>query len=361
MKILIVHASAGAGHTKAAEAVYNGLKSQIDHTVDIVDILRYTPAFYKNIYRKSYSFLVSKMPWLWGIFFSIVDVPGLRRAVRLLRRFLNRFNARRFERLVKTEQFDYIFSTHFFPNEVLAALKRAGKISATIVSIITDYDVHSIWIADGIDYYAVACSYTKQKAESLGVASEKVVVTGIPTDEKFSQEADPVSLKSKIGIRQGVFTVLIATGSFGIGPIEDVIRSLKDYQIVVVCGHNKGLYNRLVKECRDMVRVLGLVDNMHELMAASDCMVTKPGGLSISEALVRHLPLIFFNAIPGQETHNVEVLQRYGIGFVPASIHQISSMVKHLRGSSENYKAEQAKMEALAKPDAVQSILSLIR
>ena len=110
-----------------------------------------------------------------------------------------------------------------------------------------------------------------------------------------------------MGLQPDLFTVLVATGSFGIGPIEGIIDVLKGFQVIVVCGHNRDLFRKLSGKYCALVKVLGLVDNMHELMAVSDAMVTKPGGLSICEALVSQLPLIFFNAIPGQEIGNIKV------------------------------------------------------
>ena len=108
-------------------------------------------------------------------------------------------------------------------------------------------------------------------------------------------------------------TVLIATGSFGMGPIEQLINLLSGYQLLIVCGQNHVLYEHLNVSQARSVHVLGLVDNMDELMSVADVMVTKPGGLSISEALVKKLPMIFFSAIPGQEANNIKVLKTYEV------------------------------------------------
>jgi len=359
MKILFVYASAGAGHMKAAEALYLASRKSPQYAPTFVDILDYAHPSYKRLYRGSYSFLVSKIPFLWGMFFQLLDVASIQPAVRGLRRFYNHLNGRRFEDYLIQEQFDVIFSTHFMPNEVAAALKRKHKIKSKIICVITDYDVHKIWLAEGIDHYAVACEDTKEKCLSLGVDSRRITVTGIPTDEHFAQGHNIPELKKRLGLYPDVFTVLIATGSFGIGPIEEILGRLEGFQVIVICGHNKELFMRLVHQHSPMIKIFGLVDNMYEMMAVSDCMVTKPGGLSISEALVSQLPMIFFNAIPGQETNNILVLQKYGIGSPTQSVQEIVDILTDLKKSKDQFLTALKKTKALARPSAVKDILSL--
>ncbi len=361
MKILIIHASAGAGHTKAAEALYGGIKGHAGVDVVIIDALDYTNPFNKFLYQKTYSLLVTRVPLLWGWFFSLTDLPALRPTVRLLRRFFNGLVCGSLVNFLKKEQFDFILSTHFLSNEVTAYLKRRGDIKAKVIAVITDFDVHSIWLREGIDVYAVACDTTKEKLVKLGVKEEKIAVTGIPVHAKFLQIEDKVVLKEKLGVKPGVFTVLLATGSFGMGPIAELVADLSECQVLVVCGHNTRLYNILQDKAMPGVKVFGLVDNMQELMSVADVMITKPGGLSIAEALVKDLPLIFFSAIPGQETNNVNVLQKYGIGINGQNIAQIVVELRRLSTSYDEFRAVRKNIARLAKPQAVELIKTLIR
>ena len=361
VKILVIYASAGAGHLKAAEAVYHGIQKSTDHDVVLVDALDYSSFLFKRFYKQTYFFLISKIPYVWGLAFWFLDLPWLQPLVRFLRRIQNTLNTQKLHRFMEEEKFDYIVMTHFMPTEIAAALKRSGRISSKLITVITDFDVHRIWLANGIDIYTVASDWTKGKLESIGIPDEQVFVSGIPTDEKFSASVDIRVLKGKLGLREDMFTVLVATGSFGIGPIEDIIDELKGFQIIVVCGHNQKLYQKLSAKNSRLVHVLGLVDNMHELMAVSDVMVTKPGGLSISEALVSQLPLIFFNAIPGQETGNIRVLKTYGIGISGCNIDQIGKRLKEMRTSKDMFLTTLKKTKALARPSAVKDIISLIK
>jgi len=360
MRILLIHATAGAGHMKAAEAVYNGIKKHTTHDVRIIDALDYTNPFFKQSYKKTYTFLITRIPNIWGFFFALLDIEMLQPFVRLARRIYNSVNAGALQRFLIEEKFDYVISAHFLSTEVMAALKRKGLIQSKLITIVTDYDVHRIWLARGIDRFCVATSWTKKKVKQLGISEDKIVVTGIPTDEKFSAHYDVASMRRQMGLDETMFTVLIATGSFGIGPIEEIIDHLKGFQVIVVSGHNKGLYGRLSARKLDHVKVLGLVSNMPELMAISNAMVTKPGGLSISEALVSGLPLIFFNAIPGQEANNVKVLKTYGVGIGPCSISEIVVELQKLRDSKDRQHILK-QIKEVAHPSAVKDIIALLQ
>ena len=354
MKILIVYATAGAGHRKAAEAIYQGFQSShTEHEVVLADSLDHALPYFKKSYSEAYTFLITKLPAVWGFFFGMLDIPLMRPLVRILRRAYNFINAYGFHTYLQKEHFDYIISTHFLGNEVSAALKRSGKIRSKIISVVTDYDVHSIWLSPGSDYYTVATDWTQRKIISLGIAPEKVFVTGIPTHENFARPKNASTLRTKMSMQQDRFTVLVATGSFGIGPIEEIIHSAKDFQVAVICGHNKSLFEKLKPLSSDTVKVFGLIDNMDEMMGLSDVMITKPGGLSISEALVSHLPMIFFNAIPGQETNNIRVLASYGVGISDVSVAQIPTELKRLQSNPAEFDQLKEKIKVIARPHAV--------
>ncbi len=375
MKILVIHTTAGAGHKKAAEAVYNGLLRHTTHQAHLVDALDYTNLFFKASYPKIYVFLVTKMPWLWQACFLLFNIPFLRPLLSLVRRYYNAINTQALVKFLKQEYFDVIMTTHFMPAEVSSYLKRTGQIKSKVICVVTDFDAHPIWINQGIDVYTAACEYTKEKIVNFGINPQSVFVTGIPTDEKFAIMTDRPLIRQRLKINADLFTVLVATGSFGMGPIEDLVDLLQGYQLLIVCGNNRRLYERLqvraaghaapphggARSGAGRVHVFGLVGNMHELMAAADCIVTKPGGLSIAEALVKKLPMIFFSAIPGQETGNINVLKKYQAAWDQGSLRDIVGKIDDLSSSPQAYEALRQKLEALSKPNAVRDIISLIQ
>lgn len=360
MKILITHASAGAGHSKAAEAVFNGLKKHTAHDVRCIDALDYTNFFYRTSYKKIYIVLVSYFALVWAFFFWVADIPFLLPVVQLARRIFNSVNGRAFEQFLIKENFDVVITTHFFSNEVVSALKAQKKITSKLICIVTDFDVHSIWLAKNVDVYAVACDLTKKKLESFGVAAEKIAVTGIPTDEKFAAFYDRAVLRTKLGLDPSRFTVLIATGSFGIGPIAEILKQLADIQCVVVCGNNKNLVGELTALKLPNAHIKGFINNMNEFMTAADVLITKPGGLSISEALVVGLPLIFFSAIPGQETNNIKTLKSFGVGVSNLTTLEIAQEIKTFKASPEYLAAAKDKVKKIARPNSVYDIIKLI-
>jgi processive 1,2-diacylglycerol beta-glucosyltransferase len=130
--------------------------------------------------------------------------------------------------------------------------------------------------------------------------------------------------------------------------------------VLAICGHNKKLYDRLMKKNKRSVKVYGFVNNMDELMAVSEAMITKPGGLSISEALVTGLPLIFFNAIPGQEENNVKVLATYQVGVSGCSVPDMAGVLKEFQESTDSYREARSHAQRLGKPNAAKDILALI-
>jgi processive 1,2-diacylglycerol beta-glucosyltransferase len=360
MKILIIHASAGAGHQKAAEALFAGFEQSHPGQAKLIDILNYTNPLFKKMYRGTYVYLVTKLPFVWKFVFELLDIPLFQPVIHVGRRIYNYLNTASFRRFLIDENFDYILTTHFMAGEVVSALKKNKQIDSKLIVVVTDFDVHRIWLASGVDTYCVATDWTKEKVKKLGISEQKIKVTGIPTHEKFSQSHDISGLKQKMGLEKDAFTVLLATGSFGIGPIEEIMNRLDGFQVVVVCGHNQDLYRKLSPQETSCKKVFGLVNNMHELMAVSDVMVTKPGGLSISEALVSHLPMIFFNAIPGQETNNIAVLKTYGIGVTGYAISQIVQELNQLKSSKDLFLTALRNTKSIARPNAVNDVVSLV-
>ncbi len=360
MKILVIHATAGAGHKKAAEAIFQGLEAQGGFDVRLVDALDYTNPFFRKTYPRVYAFLVTRLPWAWGFFFALIDIPWMQPLVRGVRRLTNGLNAQALQKFLIQEQFDGVITTQFLSSEVCAYLKRSGAIKSKVICVVTDFDVHRIWVNEGIDVYTAACEYTKNKLIALGVPPEEIFTTGIPTDAKFAQKPDTLELKKKLGLQDGM-TILIATGSFGMGPIEELMELLKSYQLLIVCGHNRDLYERLRPKTRKNAHILGLVDNMDELMAVADVMVTKPGGVSIAEALVKELPMIFFSAIPGQETNNIKVLSTYEVvSQIQSSLPQIAQTIHEWDSNPKDLDALRVRLSALSKPNAVADIIALL-
>ncbi|RJP28943.1 MAG: hypothetical protein C4533_03890 [Candidatus Omnitrophota bacterium] len=363
MKIIIVYASAGAGHASAATAVFNHFKKEFtSHQITIVDILEYSNSFYKFVYSGGYSILVTHMPLLWGLLFYLTSNKRIARLTNRIQSFINRIFFIRFERFMISEQPDYIITTHFLPPGAVEHLKKKRKIAAKVITVITDFGVHPFWLNDCIDNYIVASEVTSRELAGMGIAENKIDVFGIPAKGEFYDNYDKSSLRAKIGLDNDVFTVLISTGSFGMGPIEDIVFALKgEMQILVVCANNKKLYKRLIAKNYPKVKIFAFINNIYELMAVSDLMITKPGGLTISELIAMRLVPVFISPIPGQETVNARVIVSQNAGFAAKNTEELKKLVILLRDNPARIKEARDNMKDLIKPNPAISLSNVIR
>jgi len=363
MKVLIIHASAGAGHRRAAEAIYNYLKeNSTDLDLVLLDALDKTNALFKFDYTKGYSFLIRYATTLWFWAFWATDSKFLRPISRFVARVINGINCQSLIHYFIKENPDLIVSTHFLPSELAASLKQRKKISSKLITVITDYGVHPFWVCPGTDLYVVASDFTKDRLMLEGVGVDKISVLGLPFDPKFMRQFDRRVLCHKIGIDDKKFTVLLMTGSFGLGPLEEIVQALhKDCQILVVCAGNKKLYKKLLRRNLENVKVFGFIPNTEELMAVSQVIITKPGGATITEVLIMELPVIFISAIPGQETANAEALAEYGIGVSLKNIEEIKNFVLDLKHNPEKIIQLKQRIRGIQKPFACKELARVIR
>ncbi len=364
MKIIITYASAGAGHLKAAEAVHAYIKENYkDVDVKSVDVLSTTDAFFSTSYNYGYSFLVRHMPIFWRLAFWVTDVKFLRWISRPIVSFADRLQTVKFSRFLTRENPDYIISAHFMTSQIAARLKRKHRITSKLITIVTDFGVHPFWISKHTDLYVVASDYTHQQLLLKGASpKDRVKELGIPISAKFSKPIDKTAVRKKLGISEGKFTVLVATGSFGIGPIEEIVDLLyKDVQILIVCARNEKLLHQLkAKNYPSDVVVFGFIDNIEELMSVADIIVTKPGGLSISESLVMGLMPIFISPIPGQEMENIKALEHYGVGIEIEDPEAIKNKILEFKEHPEKLNSIREKINKIKKPFATRELCDAV-
>ena len=369
MKILVTYASAGSGHERAAKAIVKALEKhngQIE--VKLVDALDYSSLLLKKTYSTIYLFAISYIPVIWGISYLVLDNRVIYFFVAFLRRIINKLNSTKFTQLLYNFNPDLVISTHFYPSEVIACQRRKGKFKGQLTSIITDFRVHTFWVTRGIDKFIVAARNTKEDLIERGIAREETEVLGIPVDPIFARNEDKSSLINKLNLRQNLFTVLITSGGFGVGPIEELVNELQNMprsiQLIIVCGHNKLLYDKLInrkinKNSKIFYKIYGFSNNMHELMQASDIIVTKSGGLTCSECLAKNLPLVVIAPVPGQETRNCSVLVDEGAALKIDKPAQINKLIIDLIDHPQIISRMKENIRRLAKPNSASEIVNL--
>ena len=261
-RVLVLSASAGAGHLRAADAIekalkIRGLASEVQH----VDVLKYTNNVFRHLYSKAYIDLVNKAPEVLGWLYDHLDVPRKNEKVRLA---FDRLNTGPFVKFLNQYRPDVAICTHFLPSEIISWLKRQEKVRIMNAVVVTDLDVHAMWLCNRAEHYFVALEETKVHLTAIGVPESKVTVSGIPIDPVFAEPKDARAMRRKHGLTDEAFTILVSAGGFGVGPVEHIIQALSELthpaQVVVVCGRNDELRTRLTRVVRKLPTILaGLV------------------------------------------------------------------------------------------------------
>lgn len=369
MKILIVYASAGSGHKKAAEAVYGAFKEKDkDCHVFLVDTLDYTNYFFKRAYPSFYLFLITCVPFIWGVLFYITNNRKIYTFIKPVRLFFERINSIKFQRYLIKEKFDTIISTHFFSSCIVDDLKAKCRIESKLITIVTDYRVHSFWLAAKSDYFVVGGDRAKEDLLNDKIPAEKIKVLGIPIGFKFSVEKDSKVIKERFKILPGKVVVLIMGGGFGIGPYEYFLKKLSIFKeridLIFVCGHNKKMQERLTRLILSKnlpFKIYGYVNNVDELMQVSDIILTKTGGITSTESLAKQLPLLVINPIPGQEKLNARLMSSLGIVKIVKSKKDAFKFLKGIIEKPEVLDEMKTNISKIIKADTAGKVVKLAK
>ena len=365
-KVLILSASVGAGHLRAAEALEKTFKLQnAAEEVKNIDVLDYTNPLFRRLYGKAYLDMVNKMPEVLGWMYDSFDKPWQNERRRLA---LDRLNTLPFIKLLKEEKPDIAVCTHFLPAEIISWLKSKEKISCPQAIVVTDFDAHALWLCHHYEQYFVALDETKVHLEKLGIPAEKITVSGIPIDSVFAESKDKSAMREKYGLEKDKLTILVSAGGFGVGNIEHLLIALSDLQtpsqIIAICGRNEELKTKLEKLAVEKLnnekvtfKPIGFTKEMDEYMSASDLIVGKPGGLTTSEALAKGLIFVVVNPIPGQEERNSDHLLEKGCAIkcnnLPVLAYKIDELVK----DKARFETMQSNVLKFSRPNASREIV----
>lgn len=365
-KVLILSASAGAGHMRAADAVERAFKLTNAATeVKHVDTLQYTNKLFRHLYSKAYIDLVNKSPELLGWFYDHLDKPWKNERRRLA---LDKLNTRPFVKMLQEYEPDITVCTHFLPAEIISWLKAKKRVGFRQAIVITDFDVHAMWLCHHYEQYFVALEETREHLVRLGIPAAKVTTSGIPIDPVFAEQKDKVEMRAKHGLKPDVTTVLVSAGGFGVGPIEHMLESLAGMQhpaqIVALCGRNAELKSKLESAAARLprshhvnIKPIGFTTEMDEYMSAADILLGKPGGLTTSEALAKGLVFVIVNPIPGQEERNSDHLLENGVAIRCNNLPVLAYKLDRLLDDPARFASMQAGARRMARPDAARDIV----
>jgi processive 1,2-diacylglycerol beta-glucosyltransferase len=353
---------------RAAQAVELALrKTAPDAEVRNIDLLTLTNAAFKRLYGEAYLDFVNKAPHVLGYFYDLLDKPRGPRSKRdRLRLVVEKLNLSKFTDLLKEERWDVIVNTHFLPAEIIASLRREKKISVPQITVTTDFETHRLWVNQPCDRYTTATPEGAAYLSHWGVPADTVSVTGIPIHPVFSEEKSrQVCLKNQglVGDRP---IILQLAGGFGVGPIEKIFRGVlsieKPLEVVAVTGRNAALKARLEEvPCpkRHRTTIIGFTDQIDELMAVADIVLSKPGGLTTSEVLARGAAMAIINPIPGQESRNSDFLLENGAAIKINNEATLALKLANLLADTKRLDTIKANSKRLGKPRAAFDVARL--
>ena len=315
-RVLIVAMSVGGGHGKAGQAIAKAIGALApDWEVRSIDLRDHAACWFRTLYVAGYLFIVRHVPWLWGWLYRHPPKRGGTMPPWLLRRAL-----RPFERLVRDWQPHAILATQITASEATAALRVRGIHRGAAATVVTDFDAHPSWRSEQIDLFFVPDEDIRRRLAATGIPAERLVATGVPIDPAFEQPLDAAALRAKHGLRPEVPVVLLMGGSLGLGPMEAGVRELlasgQPMELLVVAGHNARLRQRLEAlhtTGEGRLHAFAFIDFVVELMAVSDLFVSKPGGLSMTEAVTLGVPTLAIAPLAGQEVVNARHLAAQGV------------------------------------------------
>lgn len=365
-KVLILSASAGAGHMRAADAVERAFKlTNAAAEVKHVDTLQYTNKLFRHLYSKAYIDLVNKSPELLGWFYDHLDKPWKNERRRLA---LDKLNTRPFVKMLQEYRPDITVCTHFLPAEIISWLKAKERVRFRQAVVVTDFDVHAMWLCHHYEQYFVALDETREHLVRLGIPEAKVTTSGIPIDPVFAEQKEKAEMRLKHGLKPDVTTVLVSAGGFGVGPVEHMLESLAGMkhpaQIVALCGRNGELKSKLEAASKRLppshhvtITPVGFTTEMDEYMSAADVLLGKPGGLTTSEALAKGLVFVIVNPIPGQEERNSDHLLENGVAIRCNNLPVLAYKLDRLLEDPARFASMQAGARRMARPDAARTVV----
>ena len=369
-KLLILSVSPGNGHVRAAQALQAAAAALPEAPeVTHVDAMAHVAAGFRKVYTEWYVRLVNRHPEVWAYLHQKADetphtAPGQR-----LRRAVERLSSTELLRLVRRERPDAVICTHFLPAELLLRERLRGRLDVPLWMQVTDYDLHNMWVLPGLDGYFAATEEVAFRMRERGLAADRVHVTGIPVMPAFADAGAPTldraRCRAELGLAADRPVLLMVAGGAGIGDLPSAVAQVLDqggdYQVIAVAGRNAEAAESLQALARvhaGRLVAIGFTDRMHALMAAADLVITKPGGLTVSECLALGRPMLLVSPIPGQEEHNAGFLMEQGAAWLAYDAIGLRYKTALLMREPERLARMAACSRGLGRPDAARAVLA---
>ncbi|MFH1847751.1 MAG: glycosyltransferase [Candidatus Omnitrophota bacterium] len=356
-RVLLMYISEISGHHSASLAVESAIKT-LKPGVDTLNIncFNYTTPIWERIVNKTYMGVVHTKPEIWDYLY---DNPRILKRSKRIREFIHRANVKKLKVLFDDFRPDAAVCTQAYPCGMVADYKKLFKVKLPLAGVLTDYSPHAYWIYDNVDAYIVPSEEIGRGIARNGIKEDRIKAFGIPIDPKFSRQHDRALLMKELGLDPSMPVVLIMGGGQGLGPIKRILPEFdaikKDLQLLVVTGINKKLYSWIQEKkraFRKKVLVFDHIDYIDRLMEVSSLVVTKPGGVTTAEALVKGLPIMIINPLPGQEFRNTNFLLKEGVAVKIKSEREAAGKLEELLADPGALEGMRKAAGIHARPDA---------
>ncbi|MDD4688297.1 MAG: glycosyltransferase [Eubacteriales bacterium] len=359
MKALLLSVKAGQGHNQCAMAVTEALKDK-GFECRTLDTLEYINSFLGMTVDKGYLISTKQFKSAYARFYRLAEKRDPD-AMHPFAYVSNNILAIKLKRYIAEYDPDVIVCTHIFAAQAIAQIKG---LRAKTVGVVTDFTIHPFWEDANLDYYVTAAKQLDYQMIRKGQPLNKILPIGIPIQSKFGKDIDKTEARRILGMDEKI-TVLVMSGSMGYGKISKTIIKLDkldiDFQIISICGSNKRSKKSIDRiKTNKKVYNYGYVDNVEMFMSAADCIITKPGGLTTSEALAKGLPMIVLGAIPGQEERNLEFLLNNGAAMSASKTFPVDECLFHLLIEPRRLEIMKQSARLLGKPDSAKNLAAIL-
>ncbi|MGF7060316.1 MGDG synthase family glycosyltransferase [Brassicibacter mesophilus] len=361
-RVLIFTASTGGGHNQAAKSLENEFKSY-GYEVIKLDVLKETSKLLDTLISDGYRILATSLPKMYGGLYKLSDKKRVNRRVT---RLITKLHYNKIYQLIIENKPDLIIGTHPFIVNVIGYMKANELIKIPFISIVTDYQAHQTYVNSYVDAYITASYYTSQSLINRGISEQKIYPYGIPIRREFLEKENINSIKSHN--LHSRLTILLMGGSMGVKAMKKVLNNLvvneNAIKIIVVCGNNNILKYEIEKNYMDNFKnkeiiVYGFTKEIPQLMDISDIIITKPGGLTVSEAIVKNVPMIIPYFIPGQEEENADFLAKYNVAIRVNYIKDINYIIDYIVQNPEVLDKMKEKMKEISNTYSIENIVKL--
>ncbi len=366
MKVLVLSVTAGQGHNSTARALCAYLES-IGCQAEMLDTLEYVNGALGETVSRGYLLVATNAKLAYKGAYRLAEKRKKSKSEISPTRATGNLMSKKLIKYINSYDPDVIICTHVFAGIILDVLKEKDQLRAKTVGIVTDFMFHPYW-EEGVnlDYVVTPNEQMLVQARKKGFADSQVLPFGIPIHPKFGQRISKEQARAELGLDINKPTVLLMSGSMGYGNIEETVNALDsvpfDFQLITVCGYNTEAKAR-IDEMKTSKRILnlGYVDYVEKLMDASDCIISKPGGLTTSEALVKGLPMIIVDPVPGQEDRNTEFLTNNGVAMAVTSTSPLDDVVYQMLANPKRVEVMRQAIALLAKPSSTKDICEFVK